>query len=172
MPSQILPITQRPSELLILEASPPTSVLIKPEIDHDDLNTSLIISSQFDDDNKSVDVKPLLSRASSYSSTSSANGNSYQHRRRRSASDNSLASLSDGSGGGGGSRRRSFSKGVGHAAAETFLITRLSLKLLRYLGYAFSISNFCLLMSLFSFFSFFLFLWTYLLPIWCEMDIV
>lgn len=169
MPSQILPITQRPSELLILEASPPTSVLIKPEIDHDDLNTSLIISSQFDDDNKSVDVKPLLSRASSYSSTSSANGNSYQHRRRRSASDNSLASLSDGSGGGGGSRRRSFSKGVGHAAAETFLITRLSLKLLRYLGYAFSISNFCLLMSLFSFF---LFLWTYLLPIWREMDIV
>lgn len=168
MPSQILPITQRPSELLILEASPPTSVLIKPEIDHDDLNTSLIISSQFDDDNKSVDVKPLLSRASSYSSTSSANGNSYQHRRRRSASDNSLASLSDGSGGG-GSRRRSFSKGVGHAAAETFLITRLSLELLRYLGYAFSISNFCLLMSLFSFF---LFLWTYLLPIWREMDIV
>lgn len=135
MPSQILPITHRPSEPSILEASPPTSVLIKTEIDHDDPATSLIISSQFDDDEKVVNVKPLLSRASSYSSTSSANGSYYQHRRRRSASDNSLASLSDGSGG--GSRRRSFSKGVGHAAAETFLVTRLSLKLLRYLGYTF-----------------------------------
>ncbi|XP_031273646.1 probable isoprenylcysteine alpha-carbonyl methylesterase ICMEL1 [Pistacia vera] len=132
MPSQILPITQRPSEPSILEASPPTSMLIKPEIDHDDPTTSLIISCQFGDDEKAVNVKPLLSRASSYSSTSSANGSYYQHRRRRSGSENSLASLSDGSGG--GSRRRSFSKGVGHAAAETFLVTRLSLKLLRYLG--------------------------------------
>lgn len=34
-------------------------------------------------------------------------------------------------------RRQSFGRDLGHAAAETYLVTRLSFKLLRYLGYYF-----------------------------------
>ncbi|XXG74313.1 hypothetical protein AAC387_Pa07g3069 [Persea americana] len=49
---------------------------------------------------------------------------SNHQRRRRLASDNPLRPA----------RRTSFSRDVGHAAAETFLLTRLSFKLLRYLG--------------------------------------
>ncbi|KAJ8631117.1 hypothetical protein MRB53_024440 [Persea americana] len=49
---------------------------------------------------------------------------SNHQRRRRVASDNPLRPA----------RRTSFSRDVGHAAAETFLLTRLSFKLLRYLG--------------------------------------
>ncbi|XP_077253706.1 isoprenylcysteine alpha-carbonyl methylesterase ICME-like isoform X3 [Tasmannia lanceolata] len=60
-------------------------------------------------------AKPLMARASSYS-----------QRRRRIPSEASLLSLP--------SRQQSFSRDVGHAAAETFLLTRLSFKLLRYLG--------------------------------------
>ncbi|KAL5553537.1 hypothetical protein UlMin_040938 [Ulmus minor] len=100
----------------------------------DDPSASLLVSSSFDDEKaSSVPIKPLLSRASSYSSTSpvvTTTANSYyQNRRRRIASDDSLSSLS-----GAGDRRQSLSREVGHAAAQTFLLTRLSLKLLRYLG--------------------------------------
>ncbi|GLJ12500.1 hypothetical protein SUGI_0192200 [Cryptomeria japonica] len=50
-------------------------------------------------------------------------------RRRRCASESNICEM-------GGLRRRqqSFRDGVGHAAAETYLLTRLSFKLLRYLG--------------------------------------
>lgn len=54
-----------------------------------------------------------------------------QQRRRRSASDISLTTLP--------SRQRSLRRDVGHAAAETYLLTRLSFKLLRYLGYLYLI---------------------------------
>ncbi|KAJ4710613.1 Isoprenylcysteine alpha-carbonyl methylesterase ICME protein [Melia azedarach] len=129
MPSQILPITMRPSE-----RPPPATaaMLIKAEIENDDPTTSLLISSQYEDDEKAI--KPILTRASSFNSSPTGSATStaasyYQHRRRRSSSENSLSSLSSS-----GSRRQSISKEVGHAAAETFLVTRLSLKLLRYLG--------------------------------------
>ncbi|XP_077221396.1 isoprenylcysteine alpha-carbonyl methylesterase ICME-like [Tasmannia lanceolata] len=60
---------------------------------------------------------PLVARPSTYSG---------QQRRRRVASEASLPSIS--------SRRHSFRRDVGHAAAETYLLTRLTFTLLRYLG--------------------------------------
>lgn len=125
MPSPILPISNHPS------SASAATMLLKAEIDPDP-STSLLISSQFDTE-KAIPIKPLLPRASSYNSTSNVNNSNafinYQQRRRRTASDSSLALLAD------ESPRQSISREVGHAAAETFLITRLSLKLLRYLGY-------------------------------------
>ncbi|KAJ0985809.1 hypothetical protein J5N97_004165 [Dioscorea zingiberensis] len=53
-------------------------------------------------------------------------------RRRRAISEPSLSSLSSASAS--ASNRPSFRREVGHAAAETFLLTRLTLILLRYLG--------------------------------------
>ncbi|EOY02188.1 hypothetical protein QUC31_013391 [Theobroma cacao] len=124
MPSPILPISNHPS------SASAATMLLKAEIDPDP-STSLLISSQFDTE-KAIPIKPLLPRASSYNSTSNVNNSNafinYQQRRRRTASDSSLALLAD------ESPRQSISREVGHAAAETFLITRLSLKLLRYLG--------------------------------------
>ncbi|KAA8529229.1 hypothetical protein F0562_033972 [Nyssa sinensis] len=91
----------------------------------DDLSTTrLLISSPFEDE-KSLDVKPLLSRALSYNSSTTTNTNCYQKRRRRIGNDTSLP---------GSGRRSSFRQDIGHAASETYLITGLSLKLLRYLG--------------------------------------
>lgn len=143
MPSQILPVTH------YHRGTEAAAMLIKAEIERDDPTTSLLISSEYKDVEKAIiDIKPVLSRTSSYNnnnitspSGSPGHGNSYQQRRRRSASDNSLSSLSSSNGSGaaasaGGSRRHSFSKDVGRAAAETFLVTRLSFKLLRYLGCA------------------------------------
>ncbi|XP_057961323.1 isoprenylcysteine alpha-carbonyl methylesterase ICME-like [Malania oleifera] len=89
----------------------------------------LLLSSSLEDD-MSMDIKPFLSRSSSYSSdgsTTAAVGNNNQQRRRRVASETSLPSAS-------GGRRQSFQRDVRHAASETFLLTRLSFKLLRYLG--------------------------------------
>ena len=135
MPSQILPISHR--GLLPTIETAASSILIKTEIDNDDPTASLIVSSKFeDDDDKTVSLNPLLSRASSYTTINPIN-NYYQQPRRRTASDWSLSSLS-----GGGSRRQSISKSVGHAAADTFLVTRLSFKLLRYLGYTTFLSVF------------------------------
>ncbi|CAI0552672.1 unnamed protein product [Linum tenue] len=125
----------------------------------DDPSTRLLISSS--DEITTSHKKPLLSRNSSFSgistarsSTSSSGSSSseglgkfYDHsnkkRRRRTASETCLLSsivCSDGGGGGGGAgdegsgRQQSLSREVGHAAAETFLLTRLSLQLLTYLG--------------------------------------
>eukprot|EP01018_Ginkgo_biloba_P007736 Gb_22899 [translate_table: standard] len=52
--------------------------------------------------------------------------NGRQQRRRRSASESNIPGLQ--------SRQHSFRNDVGHAAAETYLVTRLTFKLLRYLG--------------------------------------
>lgn len=132
MPSQLLPVSNR---LQSSAVGPPSSasaatMLLKAEI-QDDPSTSIIVSSQFEDE-KAVTIRPLLTRASSYNNTIANNtsvGPSNQQRRRRIASDSSLALLAD------DSPRGSFRQDVGHAAAETFLVTRLSVKLLRYLGY-------------------------------------
>ncbi|OMO83037.1 Alpha/beta hydrolase-3, partial [Corchorus capsularis] len=98
---------------------------LKAEIDADP-SATLLISSQFDTE-KVISITPLLPRASSYNNTTNIITN-HKQRRRRSASDTSLALLAD------ESPHQSLTQEVGHAAAETYLITRLSLKLLRYLG--------------------------------------
>ncbi|XP_059670547.1 probable isoprenylcysteine alpha-carbonyl methylesterase ICMEL2 [Cornus florida] len=73
-----------------------------------------------DDDMKQSDTKSLLSRVSSHTSAN-------QQRRRRTASKPfATQSLPP--------RRPSFSRDIGHAAAETYLVTHLSFKLLSYLG--------------------------------------
>ncbi|CAL9181289.1 unnamed protein product, partial [Musa hybrid cultivar] len=69
------------------------------------------------------DARPFLRRSAS------AAGGGGRSRRRRTVSEPSLRSLSSHT-----SRGRSFSRDVGHAAAETFLLTRLAITLLRYLG--------------------------------------
>jgi prenylcysteine alpha-carboxyl methylesterase len=69
-------------------------------------------------DNDQTDAKPLLSQGSSVSS-----GSFNQMQRRR-------VSGKLGKPG----RQQSFSRDIGHAAAETYLLTRLTITLLRYLG--------------------------------------
>uniref|UniRef100_A0A5B6ZS24 protein-S-isoprenylcysteine alpha-carbonyl methylesterase n=1 Tax=Davidia involucrata TaxID=16924 RepID=A0A5B6ZS24_DAVIN len=137
MKSQILPLSD-PSLISSSSSStmPTTSATAGTMLlgSEDDLSaTRLLISSPFEDE-KSLEVKPFLSRALSYNSTTTTTAttiktNWYQKRRRRIASDTSLSSFS-----GNGDGRQSFRQDVGHAASETYLITRLSFKLLRYLG--------------------------------------
>lgn len=96
---------------------------------------ALLIQEQYDEtarllfDERAVETKPFLPRASSYTSAATAvNGsNFYQQRRRRIASDTSLPSLSTN----GGAR----SESVAHAASETYMLTRLGFEMLRFLGY-------------------------------------
>ncbi|XP_048318903.2 probable isoprenylcysteine alpha-carbonyl methylesterase ICMEL1 isoform X2 [Ziziphus jujuba] len=134
MPSQqLLPVTNRyfDSPTSSVSGSPPSmaAVLLKIE---DDPSTGLYVSPSFDDD-KNASMKPLLPRASSYTSistTTTASNNNYQQRRRRINSDNSLPTLSSTRVGG---RRESLGRDE-TAAEEAFVLTRLSLKLLRYLG--------------------------------------
>uniref|UniRef100_A0A5B7B7Q6 protein-S-isoprenylcysteine alpha-carbonyl methylesterase n=1 Tax=Davidia involucrata TaxID=16924 RepID=A0A5B7B7Q6_DAVIN len=73
-----------------------------------------------EDDMKQMDTNPLLLRVSSYTSTN-------HQRRRRTATQPSVTPSPI-------TRQQSFSRDFGHAAAETYLITRLTFKLLRYLG--------------------------------------
>ncbi|KAK9276333.1 hypothetical protein L1049_005865 [Liquidambar formosana] len=133
MTSQILPISTHSlsssssSTMSAISATTTGTMLLHGE---DDPTTSLLISSSLEDE-KTMPIKPFLARASSYTNTTTAsNGNFYQQRRRRIASETSLSSFTDG----GGGSRQSFGRDVGHAAAETYLITRLTLKLLRCLG--------------------------------------
>ena len=67
--------------------------------------------------------------------TNSSSSTYYQQHQRQIASENSLYSLSAGS-----DCHQSFDHNVGHAVAEMILVIRLSLKLLRYLGYNLLIS--------------------------------
>ncbi|XP_075658068.1 putative isoprenylcysteine alpha-carbonyl methylesterase ICMEL1 isoform X2 [Castanea sativa] len=124
MPSQmILPITNH---------HPSHSLLEKPNSTSDDDPITTTTNSLLFEDEKTISIKPLLPRTLSYTNTTTTTTSTtyYQQRRRRIASENSLSSLSSSA----PDRRNSFGHNVGHAAAETFLITRLSLKLLRYLG--------------------------------------
>ncbi|XP_068326236.1 probable isoprenylcysteine alpha-carbonyl methylesterase ICMEL1 [Pyrus communis] len=134
MPSQqILPITYHP---------PPQKSLLKEA--QDDPTTRLLLCSNFEDEESNTPVYPPLPTTSaaapppllsSYTTTSAAAPSNHQQRRRRTASDSSLSSHSDE-----GSRHtlavdvEHAAVDVEHAAAETFLVTRLSLKLLKYLG--------------------------------------
>lgn len=130
MPSPILPMSHRPSP----SALETTIKMIKPEISSYDPRTSLIVSSQFEDDDKAA-ADPLLARSSSFSSFK----NCYQ-KRRRTSSDSSLNSLSAGPSPSpshlSSRQHSSITRAVGHAAVDTFLLTRFSFKLLTYLGYS------------------------------------
>ncbi|KEH20235.1 putative alpha/Beta hydrolase [Medicago truncatula] len=137
MPSQILPITnfQPPKKPLFSSSSSSSSASTMLLKDIDDPLTSLLISSSFKDNNNAImSVKPLLSKASSFNNSIGSGGGGgvscfYQKRRRRAASDDSLSCVSNGS-----SERSSFGRDVRHVASETFLVTRLALKMLTYLG--------------------------------------
>ncbi|CAN6823798.1 unnamed protein product [Brassica oleracea] len=90
---------------------------------------------------KQAMYKPLLSRASSFNGSALAtNGGGgltawYHNKRRRSNSDNNcLSALPDRTNGTDGGDDSTIAQDVSHAAAETFLLTRLCLKLLSYLG--------------------------------------
>lgn len=107
MQSQILPISHSLPKMA-------TSTLFR---DEDQAIASSHSSSSFEDDSVSLALLPRISRSSS---------NISHQRRRRTPSETSLTTLP--------SRQQSFSRDVGHAAAETYLLTRLSFRLLRYLG--------------------------------------
>lgn len=139
MPSQqILPITHHPFPFPNPNPNPNSSndmcCITVEHVDDDDRILLPAPSSLSFEDEKVMPIKPLLPRSSSYSSTSTTTSTTkgkkfYQQRRRRIPSDDSLLSLSAD-----GDRLRSSGRDVEHAAADTFLLTRFSLKLFRYLG--------------------------------------
>ncbi|XP_058768240.1 probable isoprenylcysteine alpha-carbonyl methylesterase ICMEL1 [Vicia villosa] len=132
MTSQILPITNHQTPNLHSSSASTISMLLKYD-DQENPTTSLLHSSSFKNNNMSI--KPLLPRSSSFNSSINNNNsigavpNFFQKTRRRVASEDSLACVSNGS-----SHRSSFGNDVRHAASETFLLTRLGLKMLTYLG--------------------------------------
>ncbi|KAH9607050.1 hypothetical protein KSS87_013825 [Heliosperma pusillum] len=91
------------------------------------------ILDNFESQNKSFETKPLLSRAFSFTG---GFDKLRQQRRRRTVSDENLLAFQNGGGtvGGNGGTDQSIVSSVEHVASETWLITRLSLKLLGYLG--------------------------------------
>ncbi|KAL7240536.1 hypothetical protein ACSBR2_006233 [Camellia fascicularis] len=116
MQSQILPLsnpcgTMAVDKMLLRSAKEDVSV------------TRLLISPQFEEE-RAIEVKPIFPSASSYISTATGGSKFFQKRRRRTTGESSLA-------GGGG---KSFGEGIGDAASETNLMTRLGFNLLRYLG--------------------------------------
>lgn len=135
MPSEILPITN-PNPQSPPSVSPEISMFLGAE---DDMPTTRLLISPFDDYKKN-EAEPFLPRVSSYPSTAAisdndnavvVDSNAYQQqqqRRRRVASEGCLASFS------GSGRRQSFRQDMRRAASDTYLITRLGFKLLRYLG--------------------------------------
>ncbi|CAO2830067.1 unnamed protein product [Amaranthus hypochondriacus] len=91
-----------------------------------ELPTSHLLISPIENDHI-LERKSLLSRAFSF--TGKPTKLTQQQRRRRSVSDDNLLSVSNG-----GEEDSSLATSVEHAAAETYMITRLSFKLLGYLG--------------------------------------
>ncbi|KAH6805418.1 prenylcysteine methylesterase [Perilla frutescens var. frutescens] len=134
MKPNILPVSipngSSSSSSMIKSASAAASaaMLIGSEDDLGAAVTRILMPPSLEEEKKN-ETRPLIPRTSSYTETANSNSNSYQQkkRRRRVASDNSLLTLS-------GNTRRSFRQGVGGAASDTYLVTRLGFKLLRYLG--------------------------------------
>lgn len=127
LPISIPPSSSSSSTMPLTSVTAASTLLIRSEPN----DQSILI------DEKQNEIKPFLPRASSYdSSTTTTTGGGgggwsrfYQKRRRRAASDASLStSFDDGMG------RLSFGENVGRTASNTFMITRFSLKLFRYLG--------------------------------------
>ncbi|GMH26204.1 hypothetical protein Nepgr_028047 [Nepenthes gracilis] len=128
----ILPITNRfpptSSSSTMRPTATATSMLLQKV--NDDLATTSSSLLICEEDKLILERRPLLSRAFSYTSpTPYAAADKQREPWRRVASDESLLSASDR-----GGRQSSFGENVGHVAAETYLVTRLCLTLLRYLG--------------------------------------
>ncbi|KAK4715338.1 hypothetical protein R3W88_013676 [Solanum pinnatisectum] len=128
-PSNLLPISNPnspPSMLVPTSSATADTMLVRsePHIIHSSSSSTILLVQ--DDDDSKIETKPLLTRAFSYSSSSSSSSSNLvmQQRRRRIASANSLLS-----GAVEGCRRE-----MGRAASDTYVVTRLSFKLLRYLG--------------------------------------
>ncbi|XP_019165093.1 PREDICTED: probable isoprenylcysteine alpha-carbonyl methylesterase ICMEL1 isoform X4 [Ipomoea nil] len=138
----LLPIsTPRPPPPPAALAGSGATMLIRSERDHmaasAPASTRILISqssSSLDlEDDRRIESVPFLSRTSSFTGSNDAalgSSNAFfkKQRRRRVSSDSSLSSSS------GGSRSSSFRQDVGRAASETYLVTRLAVKLLGYLG--------------------------------------
>ncbi|KAL3631301.1 putative isoprenylcysteine alpha-carbonyl methylesterase icmel1 [Castilleja foliolosa] len=114
---------------MIKSTAASAAMLLRSDDDLEMEATRITIPSPFHDDVK-VEEKPLISRTSSYTDSAAAvtvkSSLNQNKRRRRSASDTSFDNFSAG-------RRQPFRR-MGKAASETYLITRLSFKLLGYLG--------------------------------------
>ncbi|KAL3336655.1 hypothetical protein AABB24_029355 [Solanum stoloniferum] len=128
-PSNLLPISNPnspPSMLIPTSSATADTMLVRsePHIIHSSSSSTILLVQ--DDDDSKIETKPLLTRAFSYSSSSSSSSSNLvmQQRRRRIASANSLLS-----GAVEGCRRE-----MGRAASDTYVVTRLSFRLLRYLG--------------------------------------
>nr|XP_009788376.1 PREDICTED: uncharacterized protein LOC104236193 [Nicotiana sylvestris] len=107
----------------LLPISNPNSSNMIPTSSSATADTMLILVQENDD--SKIEKKPLLSRTFSYtSSSSSSNLLKQQQRRRRIASENSLCSVAV----------ESCSQDMERAASDTFVVTKLSFTLLRYLG--------------------------------------
>ncbi|XAR55869.1 hypothetical protein NMG60_11036099 [Bertholletia excelsa] len=136
MLAQILPVSNNPSPKTSSSTSPskqpasPTGVTMFLRSEDDLSATHLLISPRSEKDKLTGGVKPSFPRASSYTGVGGGGANLNQHRRRRSVSETSLSYLPDYD----GRHHQSFSEGVKHAASETYLMTRLAFKLLKYLG--------------------------------------
>ncbi|URD92843.1 Carboxylesterase family [Musa troglodytarum] len=94
-----------------------------PQFDEEEKASPSSSSSSSASSPAAEDARPFLRRSAS------AAGGGGRSRRRRTVSEPSLRPLPSHT-----SRGRSFRRDVGHAAAETFLLTRLAITLLRYLG--------------------------------------
>ncbi|KAL6969781.1 putative isoprenylcysteine alpha-carbonyl methylesterase icmel1 [Sarracenia purpurea var. burkii] len=143
MQSPIHPISNRSldppssSSLFMPAAVSATMGTMLPRSEDGLSDTRLLISPEFEEEKKPIEVEPFLPRAaSSTNSATSWSTNFYQKRRRRTPSETSISFLSDGGGSGSG---QSFRQGIGCASWDTYLMTRLGLGLLRYLelGYRF-----------------------------------
>ncbi|KAE9614527.1 hypothetical protein Lal_00012241 [Lupinus albus] len=104
--------------------------------DNDPSTTTLLLSSSSSPSSSSfIPIKPLLSRTSSfntYDNNKNKNNTILAHnRRRRAASEDSLSSSFSNVT---HQTKSSFGNDVRHVASQTFLLTRLGLKMLTYLG--------------------------------------
>ncbi|KAK4376512.1 hypothetical protein RND71_002808 [Anisodus tanguticus] len=124
-PSMIIPSSSSSSSSAITD-----TMLLRSDPHISSSSTILLVQDDNDDvdGNSKIETKPLLSRAFSYTSSSSSSSSSsfvkQQQRRRRIASESSL--LSGGVEG--------YRQDMGRAASDTYIVTRLSFTLLRYLG--------------------------------------
>lgn len=100
------------------------ALLLKSEHDSDVDTTRISMPSSSEIDG-GIEKKPLIPRTTSYTNGGNSSSNQKQ-RRRRVASETSIVTLSLG-------RRRHFGR-MTIAPSETFLITRLTFKLLGFLG--------------------------------------
>ncbi|MCE3051537.1 putative isoprenylcysteine alpha-carbonyl methylesterase icmel1 [Datura stramonium] len=132
-PQNVLPISNPsspPSMMIPASSAAADTMLLVPEPHMIPSSSSPTILLVQDDSDSKIETKPLLSRAFSYTSSSSSSSSSssnfgkQQQRRRRIASENSLLS----------GAVEACRQDMGRAASDTYVVTRLSFTLLRYLG--------------------------------------